>query len=347
MAKEYEFPLSVGSLYYEKIVTEHAGEGLCITRLQGLAGEVEIPAQIEGTPVLAIGRKAFLSKKNLRKVTVPETVVEVGDWAFAYCDNLHTVRFLAAKAGSGEEAGEQAEHVSDSGKEAELRFGKAVFLECHKLRYVFVQAQEESTAALLAAAVTTAEAPYLLDAQEAGSAEWLEKWDARMLSILHSADDEGYSKQVLCGEEDYGSTDKVAYESGRRKVKVRLLLLRCMYPEGLKAECRSEMEEYLRAHTKPGTGNAQMGARGNPSRHDNKNENGIVQDETWQVILKEHSEERAFYTLFTDLGCVTRENFDALLSDVGEDCPELRAYLMRYKEEKLGYADVFADFLNF
>ena len=320
MAKEYEFPLSVGSLYYEKIVTEYAGEGLCITRLQGLAGEVEIPAQIEGTPVLAIGRKAFLSKKNLRKVTVPETVVEVGDWAFAYCDNLHTVRFLATKAGSREEA--------------KLRFGKAVFLECHKLRYVFVKAQEESVAALLAAAVTTAEAPYLLDAQEAGSAEWLEKWDARMLSILHSADDEGYSKQVLCGEEDYGSTDKVAYESGRRKVKVRLLLLRCMYPEGLKAECRSEMEEYLRAHTKPG-------------RHDNKNENGIVQDETWQVILKEHSEERAFYTLFTDLGCVTRENFDALLSDVGEDCPELRAYLMRYKEEKLGYADVFADFLNF
>ena len=293
MAKEWEFPISGGSLYYEKLESEHAGAGICITRMQGLAGEVEIPAQIDGMPVLAIGRKAFLSKKNLRKVTVPGTVTEVGDWAFAYCDHLHTVRFV---------------HEGE-----ELRFGKAVFLECSSLRFVYVKNGSESTAALLAAAVTTAEAPYLLDAQEAGSGEWLEKWDARMFAVLHSADEEGYSKQVLCGEEDYGSTDKVAYESGRRKVKVRLLLLRCLYPEGLAPERRGEMEAYLRE-----------------------------KDETWQVILKEHGEDQAYYKLFTDLGCVTEDNFDALLRDVGEDCPELRAYLMRYKEEALGYSDFFA-----
>lgn len=293
MAKEWEFPIPGGSLYYEKVRSEHEEAGICITRMQGLAGEVEIPAQIEGMPVLAIGRKAFLSKKNLRKVTVPETVAEVGDWAFAYCDHLHTVRFVQ--------------------ETTELRFGKAVFLECSSLRFVYVKDGRESTAALLAAAVTTAEAPYLLDAQEAGSREWLEKWDARMFAVLHSADEEGYSKQVLCGEEDYGSTDKVAYESGRRKVKVRLLLLRCLYPEGLAPGRRSEMEAYLRE-----------------------------KDETWQVILKEHGEEQAYYKLFTDLGCVTEDNFDALLRDVGEDCPELRAYLMRYKEEMLGYSDFFA-----
>ena len=293
MAKEWEFPIPGGSLYCEKIESEQTGSGIRITRMQGLAGEVEIPAQIEGMPVLAIGRKAFLSKKNLRKVTVPGTVTEVGDWAFAYCDHLHTVRFVQ--------------------ETTELRFGKAVFLECSSLRFVYVKDGRESTAALLAAAVTTAEAPYLLDAQEAGSREWLEKWDARMFAVLHSADEEGYSKQVLCGEEDYGSTDKVAYESGRRKVKVRLLLLRCLYPEGLAPGRRSEMEAYLRE-----------------------------KDETWQVILKEHGEEQAYYKLFTDLGCVTEDNFDALLRDVGEDCPELRAYLMRYKEEALGYSDFFA-----
>ena len=332
MAKEWEFPVPGGSLYYERVELEDVGAGICITRMQGLVGEVEIPAQIEGMPVLAIGRKAFLSKKNLRKVTVPGTVAEVGDWAFAYCDRLHTVRFLYGEDSSGEEVG------GESGRE-ELRFGKAVFLECSSLRFVYVKDGTESTAALLAAAVTTAEAPYLLDAQEAGSREWLEKWDARMLAVLHSADEEGYSKQVLCGEEDYGSTDKVAYESGRRKVKVRLLLLRCLYPEGLTAEHRSEMEAYLRAHTKQVQG-VQGGANSIAVQ------GGAAapgQDETWQVILKEHGEEQAYYKLFTELGCVTKDNFDALLTDVGEDCPELRAYLMRYKEEKLGYQDFFAD----
>lgn len=304
--KEWEFPIPGGSLYCEKIESEQTGSGIRITRMQGLAGEVEIPERIEGVPILAIGRKAFLSKKNLRKVTVPGTVTEVGDWAFAYCDHLHTVRFVH----EGEADGKSEEK---SGAGTKLRFGKSVFLECHNLRYVYVKDGSESTAALLAAAVTTAEAPYLLDAQEAGSREWLEKWDARMFAVLHSADEEGYSKQVLCGEEDYGSTDKVAYESGRRKVKVRLLLLRCLYPEGLAPERRSEMEAYLRE-----------------------------KDETWQVILKEHGEDQAYYKLFTDLGCVTEDNFDALLRDVGEDCPELRAYLMRYKEEVLGYSDFFA-----
>ena len=35
------------------------------------------------------------------------------------------------------------------------------------------------------------DASYLLDAKEAGSREWLGKWDARMLAILRAADDEG------------------------------------------------------------------------------------------------------------------------------------------------------------
>ncbi len=260
---------------------------------------MEIPERIEGLPVRAIARKAFLSRKNLRRVNVPAGVAEVGDWAFAHCDSLHTVRF--------------------AGRGPALRFGKSVFLECKSLRYLYVRDGLESTAALLAAAVTTAGAAYLLDADEAGSGEWLQKWDARMLGVLHTADNEGYSRQVLCGEEDYGSTDLAAYESGQRKTKVRLLLLRLLYPVGLSGECRRELESYLRSHTK-----------------------GCEHEETWRVVLAEHGEDRAFYELFAELGCVKEDNFEGLLLDVGEEYPELKAYLMRYKEEKLGYHDFFA-----
>jgi len=177
-------------------------------------GEVRMPEEVDGRPVREIARKEFLSKKNLRKITVPACVTEVGDWAFAYCDNLHTAVF-----------------------EGRPVFGRAVFLECKGLRFLYVgttpenaESDAQAVAALLAAAVTVADAPYLLDAKEAGSAEWLQKWDARMQVILESPDTEGYSKQVLCGEEDYGSTDVSAYLRSRRRNKVRLAMLRLLIP---------------------------------------------------------------------------------------------------------------------
>lgn len=265
-----------------------------------LAGLMVVPRESDGLLVEAIERKAYLSNKYLRKVIVHEGVKTVGDWAFAYCDNLHTVVF-----------------------EGRPVFGRSVFLDCTGLRFVYVGAKEaddaaEDVAALLAAAVTTIDAPYLLNAEEAGSSEWLRKWDARMQVILQSPDMEGYSKQVLCGEEDYGSTDMEAYKSGRRKRKVRLALLRLLYSVGLDEDFKTSLEEYLRAHTK-----------------------GCESEETWQVILSEHGDESAYYQMFADLGCITGDNFDAILADVGEDRPELRAWLMRYKEVYLGYADFF------
>ncbi len=266
-------------------------------------GDVRIPEKIDGCPVYTIERKQFLSRKHLRKITVPSCVETVGDWAFAYCDNLHTAVF-----------------------EGKPVFGRSVFLDCRGLRFVYVGTTPETAgpegaavAALLAAAVTAADAPYLLDADEVGSKEWFAKWDARMIVILQSADTEGYSKQVLCGEEDYGSTDMAAYQSSRRKRKVRLALLRLLYPVELEENIRQALEEYLKEHTK-----------------------GCEYEETWQVVLQEYGNERAYYELFAKLGCITEANFESLLVDVGEDNPQLRAYLMRYKTEKLGQSDFFA-----
>lgn len=290
---EKELPITGGSLYYDK-----ENDRIVITRLQGLAGEVKIPEKIEDLPVTSIAKKAFLSKKNLRRVWIPDTVTEIGDWAFAYCDNLEQV-ILPAR---------------------EIRFGKAVFLDCHKLRFLTVKEKGEAVAALLAAAVTTAQAAYLLDLMEAGTPQWLAKWDARMLMVLRSEDSEGYSRQILCGEEDYGSTDLNAFLREKRKTKVRLLLLRLLYPAGLAAPVREELENYLRAHTKQ-----------------------CDSEETWQVILEEHGDDSAYYRLFTELGCVDAGNFDSLMTDIGEDHPEMKAFLMRYKEEHIGYTDFFAE----
>ena len=82
MAQEYELAMPEGSLKYTKLQREGFC-GICITGFSGLAGRVEVPAGIEELPVVEIARKAFLSKKHIRVITLPDTVRVVGDWAFA------------------------------------------------------------------------------------------------------------------------------------------------------------------------------------------------------------------------------------------------------------------------
>lgn len=300
--QEKELKLADASLYYETEIKQDK-ESVRITRFQGLGSQAEVPERIEGKPVTVIDRKAFLSKKNLRRILLPDTLEEIGDWAFAYCDHLTEVT-LPCQA---------------------LRFGKAVFMECKELRRISDGGKLRNTAGpvfpgeLLAAAVTVMDAAYLLDMEAAGTEEWLGKWDARLSSVLHTPDQEGFSRQILCGEEDYGSTDLTAYMSGRRKEKVRLILLRLLSDRGLSSRMRQELEDYLRAHTK-----------------------GEKSEEAWQVILQEHGADREYYQLFAAAACVTEDNLNDILTDIGEEYPEMKAYFLRYREETFGTADFFA-----
>lgn len=296
--REKELEIAGGSLYYEQM-----HNGIVITRFQGLGSEVQIPQCIDTLPVISIAKKAFLSKKNICKISLPDTIEEVGDWAFAYCDNLEQV--------------ELSGHA--------IRFGRAVFLDCGKLKSLCVGSRNiqqviDPVAPLLAAAVTSMQASYLLDLEEAGSSEWFAKWDARMLEMLNRPDAEGFSRQVLCGEEDYGSTDRDAYMNEKRKCKIRLLMLRLINDEKLTGELRNIAVQYLREHTK-----------------------GCVSEETWQVILQEHGNDREYYQLFAESECLTEENFKDIIGDIGEEYPEMKAYFMRYKEERIGYTDFFGE----
>ncbi len=289
--QEKELAVAGGSLYYG---TED-GRAV-ITRFNGMASEVRLPERIEGLPVTRIEKKAFLSRKNLRKVFLPDSMEEIGDWAFAYCGGLKEVRLPCR----------------------EVRFGKAVFMECGCLeRLTGTGAQAE----LLAAAVTALDAYYLLEPRAAGSGEWLAKWDNRLMAVMRTPETEGYSRQVLCGEEDYGSTDLSAYTSGRRRQKAGLALLRLLFPEALSEDNRAFLEDYLRGH-----------AKGSASG-----------EEAWQVVLEEHGSDRAYYSLFAELGCIWEENFDESFRDIGEEYPEMKAFFLRYKEERLGMKDFFEE----
>jgi len=286
---------------------EERGGQITVLQWKGTGNLACIPAQIEGIPVTSIGKKAFLSNKRVQEAILPEDVSRVGDWAFAYCDRLTRIWMPRRK----------------------ITFGKGVFLGCERLEQIRLQKNGEDalsaedmacTGSLLAAAVSRMEDDYLLSPLEAGGRPWLQKWDARLVQVMGTPDEEGYSKTLLCGEEDYGSRENNLdyFLSQKRRGKARLAMLRLLHPKGLSEDLRDRLEEYVRCHTK-----------------------GCAHEEAWQVVREEYGPRREYYDLLLDTGALTEKNFDAALLELGTELAEMKAYLLRARQERFGRESFF------
>lgn len=295
-----------------------AGENVVITGYDGRADELEIPALIEEKPIMTIGKKAFLSCKSLLKVTLPETIEVMEEWAFAYCSSLQSVVLPKKK----------------------IEFGKGVFFHCNSLQEIRAVEFEEDTVErggevgniqdatvedvqnhlnpwkLLGVVPVLMDAEYLLAPWEAEETHWIEKWDARMLNVLNAEDGEGYSKVVLCGEEDLSASYEEFVEK-KRQMKAQLSFIRLMNPYCLKAEIEQQLLTYVRTHTK-----------------------NCESEAAWEVA-KQHGDEKIYFEIFAETGCLSEENFDAVLEDLGQYHAEMKAYFIRYKENYMKKEDFF------
>lgn len=283
-------------LQYEK--QEH---GIRLLQWRGRGSCARIPDEIEEMPVKIIGRKAFLSNKQIQELYLPESICRIEDWAFAYCSRLR----LAVLP------------------KRELSLGKAVFLKCSALEQLrLYESQKEEkpellkrqrdTGWLLAAVVDKLDAPQLLNPAEAGRADWIQKWDERLSQVLNTPDREGYGKTILGGEEDYGSMENNLEDflSQKRRNKVRLALLRLLHDMELSDKLRQQLKLYLCRYTK-----------------------GCEAEESWLVVKEEYADRREYYDLLAEAGALTEQNFDAILTDLGTEMTEIKAYLLKKKEE--------------
>ena len=80
------------------------------------AGEIQVPAAIDGCPVLSVGMGAFFECKKLTSITIPKGVTNVMGWAFMRCTGLKSLS------------------VPDGVK----FIGRAAFLECKSLTDVTI-----------------------------------------------------------------------------------------------------------------------------------------------------------------------------------------------------------------
>lgn len=273
--------------------------GVSMKRYRGIETKINIPTEIEGKPVIAIERKAFLSCKTIREIVLPESVKEIGDWAFAHAEQLRTITI--------------PNHA--------LTRGKELFLGCIRLKEILVNMREELNALglgrMMSIGVTALHDYVLFDPLDFGSDDWVNRWDAKLLDLLRLDDLDGFEELWTCGEEDYEGKDYdiKSYPVEKRKMKLRIVYFRLLHPYKLSAQMESILTEYLRGAC-----------------------------ESWEIIREEHANDLEYYKLFADAGCITEENFDALLADLSDSGAEIKAYMIKYKDEHFEKKDAFSEF---
>lgn len=73
---------------YEIVIEE---DGAYITKYLGTESTVELPEEIDGNRVVGISSNAFAGNKSVQNIVIPETVKEIGSWAFVDIENLQAI----------------------------------------------------------------------------------------------------------------------------------------------------------------------------------------------------------------------------------------------------------------
>jgi len=107
---------------------------ITITGYTGPGGNVSIPSTIDALPVTAIEEGAFGVRTNLTAVTIPDSVIEIGDYAFSQCVVLTNVVMGGSVGSIGDHAFTGCHSLSAMLLPQSLtNFGIAVFSGCPRL----------------------------------------------------------------------------------------------------------------------------------------------------------------------------------------------------------------------
>ncbi|MBQ6848909.1 MAG: leucine-rich repeat domain-containing protein, partial [Clostridia bacterium] len=86
--EEPEGPLMTEDGFYYEVGDDG---NVTITRYAGEGGDVVIPDEIDGYPVIAVGNHTFWNNQDVTSVTIPDSVTRIGNSAFAKCEELTSV----------------------------------------------------------------------------------------------------------------------------------------------------------------------------------------------------------------------------------------------------------------
>lgn len=292
----------------------------------------EREAQIQGGRLTYEVREDAVCIKSckviLSRVIVPERidnlpVTIIDKKAFLSCKSLKEIWLPQSLLELGDWAFAYCSNLADIYlPKRNLSMGKGVFKDCPKLANICpldLDGQyNEQVGRLLGAVPGRLETDYLFTPGEAGERQWLLRFDDKLREFLATPDEDGFVKMVYCGEEDIVANVEF-YLAERKREKARLCYLRLINDIRLSECFREELAAYLAGHTK-----------------------GCPSEAAWEVVFKEHGDERDYYEAFVLAGCLTAENYDGILQEMGESFPEMKAYLMRRQSREGAEEDFFA-----
>lgn len=264
---------------------------ICITGYEGSDGFLAVPKVIGEYSVCGIGKKAFLGNRSLQHIILPETTEWIGDWAFCSCVQLQSVELPYRQ----------------------IRLGKGVFAKDVKLSEIDCNSKMVNPSfskRLMAAAVTLMEADYLLDMIQAGSIEWYEQLDNRLLTLLMEPVENALKDLVYCAEEDMGAKQE-EHLAGQSRKKAYIALLRLAYPENLTEEMEDRLTAYL------------------------LDREGFQTEAAWEAIKESSGKEQLiFCDIMIRVNGIREENFSTVLEDLGDAFVELKAHLLNEWEQR-------------
>ena len=102
----------------------------------GTATKVKIASEYKGLPVKTIYRAAFQNNGNITNVVIPNTVTNIGDYAFSCCTNLNSVVIPNGVTSIGNSAFSYCSKLSSVViPDSVISIGGAAFLGCHSSLY--------------------------------------------------------------------------------------------------------------------------------------------------------------------------------------------------------------------
>ena len=277
--------------------------GIEIISCKDAYGVLNIPPDIDGQNIIVIGKKAFFNQKGISELFIPEPVEEIEGWAFSSCENLRKI-YIPIKA----------KNIKND-----------TFLKTEKLERIYLYSGNsvciDDIAALLAVSVTVIrDYSMIRNYDEKNISDWCSEWDNTAFKMMNKNDLDGFTPFPAGGEEDYVANDNNENYHCRKKrlEKVRTAFLRLIHDFCLKDEYRVKYEKYLLEHNI-----------------------GCTSEETWEYVVNEEGITNELYKKFAEIGGITGENIEALISSLGGEHTELKAFLLRKKQENMGETDFF------
>lgn len=273
---------------------------------------VSIPAVWEKNPVKGIEAKAFLSCKSIYKLQIPDTIEEIGDWAFAHMKNLKVLK-VPAKA---------------------IAFGKNVFMGCEQLEQVCVQGDTTGNQGLpyLLVSVLTILRDMTLFAPERAadrnlSESWMAEYDEALRRFLDSNNDIGF-EPVFFGWFDVEDIDvqHEAFIKERQKEKLRIVFLRLIYTWKLKDGIKTRLQQYLAAYM-PEEPYCEKGS--------------LLLD----MLREEYGQDVKVVKVLADSGCITQKNISIIMEALSDVAPEVIGYLIQFQQSLGNGQDYFAELM--